>query len=216
MSAHNDPPGTWTHHNKPPHVGGGYPDGDANTLLPDIVGYLTVKYDLRTVVDVGCGFGHGLKLFEACRVSGLGIDGDPQSISENIYHKERVIQHDFTQGEPALPMKRNERFDLGWSSEFLEHVEEQFLPNYMPIFQRCRFVCVTHGEPGQDGHHHVNLRDDRYWQERFWERGIALDVAETAVLRRTDRGSAWGRRTLMFFVNLLPWPQTPWGRDPNE
>ena len=72
----------------------------------------------------------------------------------------------FSGGPPSLAGD----FDLCWCSEFVEHVEQEFLPNVLAAFRRCRWVAMTHAVPGQTGHHHVNCQPRRYWldaMERF-------------------------------------------------
>ena len=92
-------------------------------------------------------------------------------------------------------------FDLGWTAEFVEHVEERFVPNWMQALQRCRYVCMTHATEGQGGDHHVLERSSDYWIAKFAEYGFAHVPEETARLRATSKGERWGRKTLTFFRN---------------
>ena len=134
------------------HLGGAYASGDANTIMPDVWGYLLTRYPIRRVLDVGCGYGQAMRRFAevgGCDV--VGIDGDPACVASDP----RIRLHDFILS--ALP-GASLPYDLAWSSEFLEHVDEKYLPNLMSAFQQARLVVVTHGEPGQPGHHHVNCR----------------------------------------------------------
>ena len=178
------------------HLGGAYPQGDANTHMPDVWGYLLVKYEIKQVLDVGCGFGHALRWFKdvgLCNV--VGIEGWDEAIRGSLV-PEAVVQHDFTKG----PAPIGTPFDLAWSAEFLEHVDEKFLPHVMPAFRLARYAVVTHGEPGQIGHHHVNCQTTDYWVAKFAEHGFEHLADETVRLRRTDRWRAvWGRRTLTMF-----------------
>jgi SAM-dependent methyltransferase len=175
----------------PEHLGGAYVQGDSNTIMPDVWGYLLVKYGIKTMVDIGCGYGHAMEWFSKYLVHSIGFDGDPEAVNKNRLPGHAFV-HDFTLGEPRDGIiKEADFFDLAWSSEFLEHVEEKYMANYMAVFRRCRYACVTHAEPKQPGHHHVNCEDDDYWIQKF------------ADLRSTDRwGAGWGRRTLMFFRRL--------------
>jgi len=77
-----------------------------------------------------------------------------------------------------------EPFDLGWSVEFLEHVEQRFIPNFMAAFQSCLWVVCTHAPPGKKGHHHTNTQDDDYWVEVFQRNGFSFSEEETFVVRR--------------------------------
>lgn len=178
------------------HLGGAFEEGDPKTTMIDVWGYLLVKYGLKSVIDVGCGFGHTLKWFAEYKCGILGIDGWHEAV-ERSQVPGKVIEHDFTKGVAPV----NHSFDLAWSAEFLEHVEEQYLPNVMPVFRLAKYSCITHGEPCQPGYHHVNLKPSSYWVDKFAEHGMIWDERETALLRRTDRWQAmYGRRTLMFFV----------------
>lgn len=176
-------------------IGGAIPQGDGNTMMPDVWGYLLVKYNPKMIIDVGCGFGHTLKWFADYGVTVVGVDGWKEAIDKNVVGANAHL-HDFTSG----PYIHGTAFDIAWSAEFLEHVEERYIPNFMPIFQSARVSVVTHGEPMQHGHHHVNCQTSSYWIAKFAEFGLVHDAAETDLLRRTDRwGAAWGRRTLMCF-----------------
>lgn len=177
------------------HLGGAYEQGDPLTHMPDVWGYLLVKYGLKSVIDIGCGFGHTLKWFAGYGCQITGIEGWGEAV-ERSQVPGMVIEHDFNNGVPSI----SHSVDLAWSAEFLEHVDEQYLPNVMPVFQKAKYSCVTHAEPGQPGYHHVNCQPDSYWVDKFAEYGMSLDEQETALLRRTDRGALYGRRTLMFFV----------------
>lgn len=178
------------------HLGGAHSVGDANTIMPDVWGYLVVRFNVWSVVDVGCGYGHALPYFAGCGAhTVLGIDGDPDCVSRSLVPSV-TVRHDFAEG----PFTLKSDFDLGWSAEFLEHVEERHQPHYMATFRQCRHVCVTHAVPRQPGHHHVNCRDDTYWIKTFAAYGFRFDAAETTILRRTDRlNGSWGRNTLMLF-----------------
>ncbi len=52
-------------------------------------------------------------------------------------------QHDYTRGA----WWPSQTFDVAYSTEFLEHVERQFMGNYIPTLKRAAIVIVT-GEWG--------------------------------------------------------------------
>lgn len=183
-----------------PHLGGAYPEGDGNTHMPDVFGYILVRYEIKSVLDIGAGFGHTLKWFQEhglCQV--MAVEGWDDAIKGAVISPKLYVKHDYTTG----PAPVAQPFDLVWSAEFLEHVEEKHLPNVMPSFRLARYVCITHAEPGQAGHNHVNCQTSDYWAKKFAEYGFEHDESETALLRRTDRWRAcWGRRTLMWFRRI--------------
>ncbi|MDR7492188.1 MAG: hypothetical protein QN122_12150 [Armatimonadota bacterium] len=149
------------------HLGGYVEGGDPATWYPELWRWLVETLEARTVIDVGCGEGHAAREFErlGCRV--LAIDG--------VVPKGAVVtirRHDYTEGPlslyPAL-------YDLAWSCELVEHVEERYLPNVLATFACARYVAMTHAEPGQPGHHHVNCQPREYWLGAMAAIGYALD-----------------------------------------
>ena len=158
------------------HLGGAIAEGDANTIMPDVWGYLLVKYAPATVLDIGCGFGHALKWFRdhgLCNI--VGVEGWDDAIAGSLV-PDAIVRHDFTKG----PAPIGTPFDLAWSAEFLEHVDEQYLPHVMAAFRLARYACVTHAEPGQYGYHHVNCQTTDYWIEEFHGHGFVYMPEETA------------------------------------
>lgn len=181
------------------HLGGAIPEGDSNTWMPDVWGYLIVRYHVGVMIDIGCGYGHSTKWFSDLGINSVGVDGWNEAIRDTVCKKAAMVKHDFTKGE----YRHGTPFDLAWCAEFLEHLEEQYLPNVAPCFKAAKYCVITHGEPEQHGHHHVNCQPDSYWEKVFAGWGFIHRQDETNLLRSTDRWRAvWGRRSLMFFERI--------------
>ena len=137
--------------------------------------YLTSRFEVRSMIDVGCGL-PGMVYYAARQgVRAVGVDRDPLVARDSRV----VIEHDYTR----KPLYAGE-FDLGWSVEFVEHIEEQFVPNVMATFRGCRYVFMTAAVPGQPGHPYVNCRPSEYWFEQFRQAGFELDAAATEGVRQ--------------------------------
>ncbi len=169
--------------------------------------YMKEKFGCLSLLDIGCGPGHQLDM--ALNVAGYynatGIDGD-HSLQSTWENKNRnVILHDFTIS--TLPMDKN--FDLAWSVEFLEHVEEKYQENYMLVFQKCKYACVTAAPPGSPGHHHVNCQSRDYWIDIFCKYGFEYLKDETIILlqrstmnKKETRDKTWLQESGMIFKNF--------------
>jgi len=147
----------------------------------------TLKYIMETCriqsfLDIGCGPGGMVELAEKYGLKAYGIDGD---YTVERYNPNKFLIHDFTKG----PAPVTSQYDLAWSVEFVEHVYEEFVPNYMKAFQQCKYAMITYAPPGKDGHHHVNLKEEDYWIDTFSEYGfnyneeITKGVRENTTLR---------------------------------
>mgnify|MGYP003329243486 FL=1 len=128
--------------------------------------YLMNTFNIKSFLDIGCGPGGMVELAQLRGLRAVGIDGDWQV---EKCRDTNIIIHDFNEG--PLPIRLGD-FDLGWSVEFLEHVEEKYQDFYMDSFKLCRYVVITAAPPGWAGHHHVNCQSSAYWIEVFDKHGF--------------------------------------------
>lgn len=147
---------------------------------------------IRSMLDVGCGTGGMVKLARDIGIDAIGIDGD-DSIERNI----DVVIHDYRN----LPPKWD-AVDLIWSIEFVEHVDKEYIYNFMQTFKRGRYICMTHAPPGTKGHHHVNCQTEDYWIAKMEEYGFYhLEKLTKEIRKRSTMDREFMRRHgLMFRV----------------
>ena len=147
----------------------------------------------RSLIDVGCGPGGQVNLALSKGWRAFGIDGD---YTLKFMFPAEVI--DFTK-QQFVP---KEKFDLAWCVEFLEHVEEQYIPNYVTAFQSAKYLVVTHALPGEPGHHHVNCQTNDYWKEKLAEHGLMYDAGLTEQIRACSTMERdFVRRRGLAFIN---------------
>jgi len=153
--------------------------------------YLVSRFAVKSLVDIGCGPGGMVYYALSKGIKAIGVDGDPNVAR----HCPVIIEHDYT----LKPLYLGE-FDLGWAVEFLEHVEEQYFPNYMETFLCCKFVFVTAAVPGQPGYHHVNCQKPEYWIGKFDSVGFAFDAeASQGVRQHSNMQSRFTEATGLVF-----------------
>lgn len=177
----------------PDHLGGhqGVSHIDEGTL-----DFLIQKFNVKSMVDIGQGPGAMVQLARHKGLVAKGIDGDPRVDAD--------IRHDYSTG----PYLLDSVVDLAWSVEFLEHVDEPFLPNFMATFQSAKYILCTAAKPGEPGHHHVNCQPAHYWIGKFAEYGFVFDLQTTIDIRdfhttmNTERPlkKQFVRRNGLFFI----------------
>jgi cyclopropane fatty-acyl-phospholipid synthase-like methyltransferase len=123
--------------------------------------YIIDAFDIKSMLDIGCGPGDQIRIAKEFGIDAEGVDGDIRLIKEN---SDIIINPcDYTK-ETYIPRKA---FDLVWSTEFVEHVREEFVDNFMRTFSVGKYVFITYAPEGKAGNHHVNCRNKSYWIDIF-------------------------------------------------
>jgi SAM-dependent methyltransferase len=149
--------------------------------------FIVKRFGIKTVVDVGCGPGGMVAAARDMGLEAVGIDGDPALTVD--------ILHNFDDGPLEI-----EPFDLAWSIEFLEHIEEKYLDNVFSVFANCKYVFCTHNF--RPGRWHQNCRDNVYWVHKFQEHGFTYDPAITRAIKKcSTMDREFIRETGTFFIN---------------
>ena len=158
--------------------------------------YVFNKFNIKSMIDIGCGPGGMKKIAQKYEISWVGIDGD-YSIKD-----ESIINHDFNLGRCKLKTS----FDLGWSVEFLEHVRERYLDNVMFLFNKCKYVICTTSVPGSGGYYHVNEQPKEYWIKLFlkydliYNYDITIGIKQNTTMRKKHSNNLnWMEQSGMFF-----------------
>lgn len=148
-------------------LGGNMLHGDTRSITPSFWRYLIERFSVRSLLDVGAGEGHSLSFFHRMGVIAHGIDG----LNRNVYNaKFPMALHDLTKGPYVFPC------DMTYCVEVAEHIESAYVDNLVTTLTNAPVIVMTHGLPGQPGHHHVNNQPQEYWIERLEQRGYRLSM----------------------------------------
>jgi cyclopropane fatty-acyl-phospholipid synthase-like methyltransferase len=173
------------------YLGGYIIGGDHATFCTETWDWM-INNNIKSVIDVGCGEGHSTKYFydKGCEV--LGIEGGKNAIS-NSPIKEKIILHDYTES----PYTPNKTYDAVWCCEFVEHVEEKYIDNFLTTFDYSNNIFLTHAIPGQGGYHHVNEQNSDYWIDKITTRGFNFNKDLALYLRNITK-CRWIQSLLVF------------------
>ena len=175
------------------YLGGYIVGGDPNTWYPELWDWIIAELGIKSVIDIGCGEGHSTKYFKEKGCIVLGVEGSKAAI-QNSPVKESLIRHDYTK----WPFYPDTEFDLAWSCEFVEHVEEKYLNNFLETFKASKYVFMTHALPGQGGYHHVNCQPKEYWINNLSEIGFEFDKELTQKAKKKARHGYFMHTGLVF------------------
>jgi 2-polyprenyl-3-methyl-5-hydroxy-6-metoxy-1,4-benzoquinol methylase len=140
------------------HLGGCMLECDPATWTPLLWDSLIHHFSVESVVDVGCGVGFSTEYFSKKVSKVLGIEGSEEAIKLSKI-KNLILKHDYEKSN----LKLESKYDLVWCCEFVEHVEEKYMQNFIDTFKSAKIVAMTYATPGQGGHHHVNEQHEDYW-----------------------------------------------------
>lgn len=147
--------------------------------------YAKEKWNVKSMIDIGCGTGG--QVFEAKNIGmdAYGVDG-----TSEIPNTDNFQQVDYRIDSSNFCID----FDLGWSVEFVEHVDEKYIPIFMRDFQKCKRVILTAAPPFWGGKNHVNEQTEIYWVKVFKEYGFDINLEETMLVRKASVTLMDGRK----------------------
>lgn len=144
--------------------------GDVATYHPHLWQYMIDRFKIKSLLDIGCGMGISTKFFKDRGCAIQGIEGH-SFCKENSKVKDFIHLHDYSNGESNI----SGVYDLCWSCEFVEHVEEKYAKNFIKDFAKAKIILITHAVPGQGGWHHVNCQPASYWIDKLAQYGLVYD-----------------------------------------
>lgn len=164
-----------------PHLGGNLWQGDPWTFSPRVWRYMLERFAINSVLDVGSGRGHAAHWFQSNNCITIAIDAEEKNVASALYP---TVMHDITAAPFICPV------DLTHCQEVVEHIPPQSLDNLMRTLCNGDTVIMSHGEPGQAGHHHVNCQPQEYWISAMKDHGFLLLEDDTLRIRKLAESEA--------------------------
>jgi SAM-dependent methyltransferase len=162
-----------------------------------VLGVLKSHLLLSSVVDVGCGTGGWLKVWQELGVQDVvGVDG--LHITDEQLH---ILATQFERRDLSRTWYLGRRFDLVQSMEVAEHLAPGTGPEF--VASLCALgdvVLFSAAQPGQGGEFHVNERPLAYWQALFEAQGYrTFDLR--CLIPNNKEVSKWYRHNSLLFAN---------------
>jgi SAM-dependent methyltransferase len=173
-----------------PHLGGNFLELNPSTHSPSAWNYIIQKYNIKSVLDVGSGTGYAAKWFSEQGLKTTAIDGLEYNVANAVYP---TLQVDLTENS------HTEDVDLVNCVEVVEHIEEEYLDNLLTTLCCGKYLMMTHGLPGQPGHHHVNCQPKEYWIDHLKARGFEEITEDSATLKSLAKKAHHIKDSVMLF-----------------
>lgn len=179
------------------HLGGTSTLGDPDSWCPEVWWHLIGLYQINSMFDIGCGVGFTQSFFAKLDIENYGIDGEI-CIKYHL-NPSCCAAHDLTVSSIKIARPK---FDLVWSCEVFEHIEEKFVSNILETLQlNCGKVLGVCAAPqGAGGYHHVNCQNPEYWIEKISSVGFKYNDELTKYCRKISGGAYFRRSGLIFNV----------------
>jgi SAM-dependent methyltransferase len=174
-----------------PHLGGNSVECNPNTFSPDSWNYVIKKYGIKSVLDVGSGYGHAAKWFADRGLESFAIEGLQKNV-DNAIHP--TVKIDLTENSYKL------KVDMVHCVEVVEHVDEKYVHNVLDTLCNGKFIFMTHGLPGQKGHHHVNNQPTLYWINHLSSKGYEYLEEDSMEIRKLSGTGKHIRESGLLFV----------------
>lgn len=160
----------------------------------------------KSVIDVGCGVGTSLSVFNQCGVEDFyGIDGD--YVDRNILEipEQRFFVSDLTE-----PIQLNRQFDLVVSLEVAEHLPDTCAEIFVDSLTKLGPVILFSAAiPHQGGTRHVNEQWPEYWARYFKRKDIRRLIVLEGKYGQTSKSSIVMRKTRCCSPEWTIWRRTP-------
>jgi hypothetical protein len=157
-------------------------NGDPNSYATEIWDWM-INNNIKSIIDVGCGEGHSTKYFIDRGIECLGVEGGTIAYNNSTV-KNNIVLNDYTKSSFIT----NKKYDAIWCCEFVEHVDEKYINNFLDTFKCANKIFLTHALPGQEGYHHVNCQNSEYWIEKIKKIGFKYNNDLSIYLRSiTDK-----------------------------
>lgn len=150
--------------------------GNTNVDIEALI-YAKERWNVQSMIDIGCGTGGQVFAATDLGIDSYGVDGTNELPKLNNFE-----QVDYRIDASSFQLD----FDLGWSVEFVEHIEEECIPIFMKDFQKCKRVILTAAPPFWGGKNHVNEQTEIYWVKVFKEHGFDINLEETMSVRNAS------------------------------
>lgn len=174
-----------------------YHKEEARRSAKEIVPLVLEMIPCKNVVDVGCGNGTWLKVFQEYGVEEiLGVDGDYVTPDILVIPKEKFLYFNL-----QTPLQLNQQFDLVVSLEVAEHLSAECAEIFIDSLTSLgKVILFSAAVPYQGGINHINEQWPDYWVKLFQKKDyLVIDCIRKKVWNN-DNIAYYYRQNILIFA----------------
>ncbi len=151
----------------------------------------------KSVLDVGCGIGTWLKVFEEHGVTDyLGVDGN--YVNRNLL---KIPQSNFFPFDLTNELVLRKKFDLVISLEVAEHIPEKSADLFVKsLALHSDIILFSAAVPGQGGQNHLNEQWPKYWEKKFERHGFYFHDIVRPLIWENNKVDWWYRQNIFLLT----------------
>lgn len=162
-----------------------------------VVPYLLKHQTVNSVIDVGCGTGTWLKVFQRQGVKTIkGIDGFHLNPEVLVVPKEAIELKDLEK-----PFEVDTKYDLAICLEVAEHLKPESASDFVKSLTKLSDkIIFSAALPGQGGQNHLNEQWPSYWKALFQENGFEMIDCLRGNFWNDERVDWWYRQNMFLVI----------------
>ena len=158
---------------------------------------LDIFPDISSVLDIGCGTGTFLSIFEQKDINDvIGVEGPWVKDEYLEINGAKLIRVNLVKQFPVI----NRIFDIALCLEVGEHLPETFSKSLVDFLcEKSDLVLFSAAIPHQGGEGHINEQWQSYWVELFMINGFELNDCIRPIIWDDNEIMYWYRQNMLIF-----------------
>lgn len=167
----------------------------AKIIVPII--YQHIQFE--TLIDVGCGRGAWLSVFDTIGdVACFGMDGDYVASEQLMINPDNFITADLNEHLPIIQKK----YDVALSLEVAEHLQPQRSQSFITdLCNLSDIVIFSAATVGQGGENHINERPLEDWRTMFASQGYHVFDFIRPLIKDSKDVKPWYKYNILIYAN---------------